>query len=150
VWLLAAQVVLNLFLAVLAMVLIVAGSALLFGVHAPSQVPGFVLTALLATLALFSIGLLVAAVAPSQGAAGAIGSFLVFPLMFFAGLWTPRQTIPSGSLMHQISSLTPLGAAVQAMLNSSVGRFPSTGELLVMAAWAAIFGTAAVKLFRWE
>jgi ABC-2 type transport system permease protein len=149
-WLLAAQVVLNLALAVLAMIVIVAGDALFFGVHAPSQVAGFVLSALLAALALFSIGLLVAAVAPSQAAAGAIGSFLIFPLMFFAGLWTPSQTIRSGSVMHQISNLTPLGAAVHAMLNSMQGTFPTIGSLEVMAAWAAIFGVAAVKLFRWE
>jgi len=149
-WLLAAQVVVNLLLAVLAIVLIVVGAALFFGVDPPLDVPGFVLAVLLAAFALFSIGLLVAALAPSQGVAGAIGSFLVFPLMFFAGLWTPRQTIPSGSVMHQISNLSPLGAAVQAMLGSIVGRFPSLGELAVMTVWAAVCGAAAVKLFRWE
>jgi ABC-2 type transport system permease protein len=147
-WLLAAQVAVNLALALLAIVLIVGGSALLFGVHAPSQIPGFALSALLATACLFAIGLLIAAVAPSERAAGAIGSALLFPLMFFAGLWQPRETMTP--LMHHISNLTPLGAAVQAMLNSMQGTFPTIGSLLVMAAWAAIFGIAAVKLFRWE
>ena len=52
--------------------------------------------------------------------------------------------------MHDISNLTPLGAAVRAMLRSMQGSFPTLGSLAVMAAWAAIFGFAAVKLFRWE
>jgi len=148
-WLLAAQVAVNLVLALVAMILIVAGSALLFSVHAPSQVPGFVLAVLLATACLFAIGLLIAAVAPSERAAGAIGSALILPLMFFAGLWQPSQTV-TPSVMHDISNLTPLGAAVHAMLRSMQGTFPTVGSLAVMAAWAVIFGIAAVKLFRWE
>jgi ABC-2 type transport system permease protein len=148
-WLLAAQVAVNLVLALVAMILIVAGSALAFGVHAPSQVAGFILAALLATACLFAIGLLIAAVAPSERTVGAIGSALIFPLMFFAGLWRPSQTV-TPSAMHTIGNLTPLGAAVNAMLHSMQGGFPTVGSLAVMAAWAALFGVAAVRLFRWE
>jgi ABC-2 type transport system permease protein len=148
-WLLAAQVAVNLVLALVAIILIVAGSALFFGVHAPSQVPGFILAALLATACLFAIGLLIAAVAPSERAAGAIGSALIFPLMFFAGLWQPSQTV-APSVMHDIGNLTPLGAAVHAMLRSMQGTFPTIGSLAIMAAWAVVFGIAAIKLFRWE
>jgi ABC-2 type transport system permease protein len=148
-WLLSAQVAVNLVLALVAMVLIVAGSALFFSVDAPSQVPGFILAALLATACLFAIGLLIAAVAPSERAAGAIGAGLIFPLMFFAGLWQPSQTV-TPSVMHDISNFTPLGAAVHAMLRSMQGTFPTIGSLAVMAAWAVMFGIAAVKLFRWE
>ncbi len=148
-WLLAAQVAVNLVLALVAMVLIVAGSALFFGVHAPSQIPGFIIAALLATACLFAIGLLIAAVAPSERAAGVIGSALLFPLMFFAGLWQPSQTV-TPSVMHDISNLTALGAAVHAMLRSTYGAFPTLGSLAVMAAWAVICAIAAVKLFRWE
>jgi ABC-2 type transport system permease protein len=148
-WLLAAQVAVNLVLALVAMVVIVAGSALLFDVHAPSQVAGFILAALLATACLFALGLVIAAVAPTERAAGAIGSALIFPLMFFAGLWQPSQTV-TPSVMHDISSLTPLGAAVHAMLSAMHGAFPTIGSLAVMAAWAVICTIAAVKLFRWE
>ena len=148
-WLLAAQVAVNVVLALVAIVLIVAGSALFFGVHAPSQVPAFILAALLATACLFALGLVIAAVAPSERAAGAIGSALIFPLMFFAGLWQPSQNVTPGA-MHDISNLTPLGAAVHAMLRAMQGSFPTIGSLAVMAAWAAITTVAAVKLFRWE
>ena len=52
-WLLAAQVVVNFVLAVVAMILIVAGAALFYHVPAPAQLGGFVLSALLATAGLF-------------------------------------------------------------------------------------------------
>jgi ABC-2 type transport system permease protein len=148
-WLLAAQLAVNLVLAIVAIVIIVVGSALFFGVHAPSQAPGLILAALLAAACLFAIGLLIAAVAPSERAAGAIGSGLLFPLLFFAGLWQPSQTV-TPSTMRDISNLTPLGAAVHAMLRSMQGTFPTIGSLAVMVVWAIIFGIAAVKLFRWE
>ena len=66
----------NLVLALVAMVLIVAGDALFFGVHAPSQVPGFISPCSSPRPRLFAIGLVIAAVAPSERAAGAIGSAL--------------------------------------------------------------------------
>jgi ABC-type multidrug transport system permease subunit len=52
--------------------------------------------------------------------------------------------------MHDISNLTPLGAAVHAMLRSMQGSFPTIGSLAVMAALAVVFGIVAVKLFRWS
>jgi ABC-2 type transport system permease protein len=147
-WLLAAQVAVNLVLALLAIVLIVVGDAVFFGVHAPSQVPGFILSTLLATTALFSLGLVVAAVARSARAAGAMGAVLLYPLLYFAGLWQPRQKM--SPLLHHISDLTPLGAAVHAMLNSMQGALPTLGSLAVMVVWTAIAAFAAVRLFKWE
>ena len=102
-WLLAAQVAVNLVLALVAMVLIVGRlRSVLRRARARRKSPGFILAALLATACLFAIGLVIAAVAPSERAAGAIGSALLFPLMFFAGLWQPSQTVtPSADARHQ-------------------------------------------------
>jgi ABC-2 type transport system permease protein len=147
-WLLTAQVAVNLLLALLAIIVIVVGDSAFFGVHAPRNAAGFIISVLLATTSLFALGLVVAAVARSARAAGAIGSVLLYPLLFFAGLWQPREKMTP--LMLHISNLTPLGAAVHAMLNSMQGSFPTPGSLAVMAAWTAIAGFAAVRLFRWE
>ena len=147
-WLLAAQVVVNLVLAVVAMILIVAGATLFYHVPAPAQPGGFALTALLATAALFAIGLFIAAVAANPAVAAVMGTALFYALMFFAGLYVPRQSM-SVTLRH-ISDYTPLGAGVHAMLSSLQGSFPPAQPLLVMAAWAVLFGLAAVRLFRWE
>jgi ABC-2 type transport system permease protein len=147
-WLLAAQVVINLVLAVLAIVILVAGGALLFGVHPAAQLAGFVVSVVLATAAMFAIGLLIAAIAPSTPVAGAAGTVLLYPMLFFAGLWAPQQNL--SPLLQHIGNYTPLGAAVQAMEAAMQGNLPSARPLLVMAAYAIVFGIAAVKLFRWE
>jgi len=147
-WLLAAQVIINLVLALIAIVILVAGGVVFFGLHMPSQPSGFVLSALLATAAMFAIGLLITAVAPSPAVAGLVGTVLLYPLLFFAGMWTPKQNL--APLAQHIGNYTPLGAAVQAMDAAMQGNFPPARPLLVMAAYAVVFGVAAIRLFRWE
>jgi len=147
-WLMASKVLINLAQALLAIVILLAGGAVFFGVHLPPQWAGFLLAALLAIAAMFAIGLLIAAVAPSPQVAGVLGTVLVYPLLFFAGLWVPREDL--SPLWAHIGTFTPLNAAVQAMEQAMQGRFPAAEPLLVMAAYAVIFGIAAVRLFRWE
>lgn len=147
-WLLAAQVIINLTLALTATVIMVAGSALFFGVSWPSQAAGFALSAALAAVALFSVGLLIAALAATPQIAGVTGTVLFYPLLFLAGLYTPTANM--APLLQRIGDYTPVKSAVQAMLAAMQGTFPSARPLLVMAGWAAVCGIAAIKLFRWE
>lgn len=147
-WLLAAEVMVSLVLAIVAMVLIVVGGHVFFGVEAPSDLPGFILSALLATAALFALGMIIAALAPDPRIAGPAGALLLYPLMFFAGLWTPREMM--SDLMRNISDFTPLGAGVQAMLKSMQGDVPSLQSLLVLAGYTIVMALIATKVFRWE
>ena len=147
-WLLAAQVLTNLAMAVVAIVILVGGGALFFGVHLAPQLAGFALSALLVLLAMFAIGLLVAAIARAPAVAGVLGTVLLYPLLFFAGLWAPRQDL--APVWQHIGTYTPLCAAVQAMESAMQGHFPTAQPLLVMAGYAIVFGIAAVRLFRWE
>lgn len=71
-----------------------------------------------------------------------------YPLMFFAGLYFPVQLLPS--VLQDISHYTPLGAAVEAIQESMVRGFPSAAPLLVLAAYALVFGFLAKRFFRWE
>jgi len=146
--LLAAQVTINLILAAVGFVILGAGSILIFGVKIMFEIPGFVLSIVLATAAMFSLGLLIAAIAPSQGAAGGMATAFLYPLLFFAGVYVPTQVLPSS--LQKISSLTPVGAAVKALNSSMSGSFPSLVPLLVMAAYTAFFSFIAVRYFRWE
>ena len=67
----------------------------------PSRSLGFLVAFVLAAAALYAVGLLVAAVAPSGKAAAGIGTVLWFPLMFFAGLWVPREAMPDVREPHR-------------------------------------------------
>ena len=147
-WLLGAQVVVNLVLLLVAVLMIVLGGVGL-GAHLLLQPLGFVLSVLLAAAAMFALGLWVAAIARTQRAAGAIGAALFYPMMFFAGVWLPREVMPPA--LRTVSDLTPLGSAVHAIdMSMLTGQFPPAESLLVMAAWAVIFGWLSVRMFKWE
>jgi ABC-2 type transport system permease protein len=108
----------------------------------------FEMALVLSIAALFAIGLSIAAAARTSGAARAIMGLAFYPLMFFSGLYVPMQILPR--VFANISHLTPLGAAVQAIQDSMLGQFPPALPLLVMAAYAIVFGYLAKRFFRWE
>jgi len=68
--------------------------------------------------------------------------------MFFAGLWLPRALMPA--VLQDISNYTPLGAVVEAIQDSMQTGFPPAAPLLVLAAYALVFGFLARRFFRWE
>jgi len=146
--LLAAQVTINIILAAVGFVILAAGSILIFGMNIVFDITGFVLSLVLATAAMFSLGLLIAAVAPSQGAANGMMMALLYPLLFFAGVYVPMQVLPSS--LQTVSSFTPVGAAVKALESSMQGTFPSIIPLLVMTAYTVFFSYIAIRYFRWE
>jgi ABC-2 type transport system permease protein len=146
--LLAAQVTINIILAAVGFVILVAGGILIFGVNIVPDIPGFFLSLVLATTAMFSLGILIAAVAPSQGAANGMMMALLYPLLFFAGVYVPMQVLPSS--LQTVASFTPVGSAVKALESSMQGTFPSIIPLLVMTAYTAFFSYIAIRYFRWE
>ncbi len=147
-WLLAAQLVVNLAVALIALLVLFAVAVTAFGVAAPKDPGALVLSLALCAGALLSLGLFIAAVAPTSGSFMVFEAGSFFPLMFLAGLWVPIQQMPTG--LQHVSHYSPLGAAVQAAQDAMEGVFPPARPLLVMAAWAVVFGLAAWRFFRWE
>jgi ABC-2 type transport system permease protein len=147
-WLLAAQAVVQVSAAAASVVLILILAMAGDHMPAPASPAGFVISVVLTIAALFSIGLLVAALVPTSGAANVIGRMTFFPLMFFAGLWLPRALMPS--VLRDISNYTPLGAGVQAVQSSMQQGFPSITPLLVLAGYTVVFCFLAKRYFRWE
>jgi len=147
-WLLAAQVVVQLGAALAGLLIVNVASVTAFGAAVPKSVTGLALSCLLAIAGLFALGLLIAAVAPTAGSVNAIGRLALVPLMFFAGLWLPRALMPA--ILQDISNYSPLGAAVEAIQYSMQTGFPPARPLLVLAAYAVVFGFAARRFFRWE
>ena len=147
-WLLAAQVVVQLGAALAGLLIVNLVSVTAFGAPVPKSVTGLALSCLLAIAGLFALGLLIAAVAPTAGSVNAIGRLALVPLMFFAGLWLPRALMPA--ILQDISNYSPLGAAVEAIQYSMQTGFPPARPLLVLVAYAVVFGFAARRFFRWE
>jgi ABC-2 type transport system permease protein len=148
VYLLVAQLLLNAAAAVLVVAVLVVAGGLLFGTPVPERFPAFVAAVALGMAALFAIGLLVSAVAPSGKAGNAIGMVLFFPSMFFGGVYIPRESMPR--VLRDIGDYTPLGATLKTMRDAWMGADPRPAQFAIMAAYAVIAGLAAAKLFRWE
>ena len=147
-WVLAAQLVVQTCLMVISILLLLIVSIVFFGTRVPENPGGLLLAVILAIAALFAIGLTIAAVARTSGAARGIMAAVLYPLLFFAGLWYPVQLLPGA--LQAISHFSPLGAAVQAMQAAMNVGFPPATPLLVLAAYALVFSYLAKRFFRWE
>lgn len=146
--LLVVQLVLQFVLALASCTALLAVAVLGLGAAAPADPLGFVLAFVLGTAAMFAIGLLIAALAPSGRAANGIGVLLYFPMAYLAGLIQPASQMPD--ILVTIGEFTPLGAFRQTMSEVWVGGAADPVLLGVMAAYAVVVSLAAARFFRWE
>lgn len=147
-WLLAAQIVVNLFFVALGLTILIGVGILAFGLAAPKDLLGFVIALLLTTSSMFAIGLWIAAIARNSGVAQGIGAVLFYALLFFGGIWIPRPLMPH--IFLQIGNWIPLGASVDALQTAAQGAFPTIQSLLCLAGCTLVFGYFALRYFRWE
>jgi ABC-2 type transport system permease protein len=145
---LAAQLVMGVGMALVAVALVLGVGVVAFDTAVPGQPLGYLVAFVLAAAATFAVGMVVAAVAPSGKAASGIGSILFFPMMFLAGLYFPREAMPD--ILRRVGDFTPLGAGVQALQDAATGAWPQPLHLAVLAAIAIAASLTAAKLFRWE
>jgi ABC-2 type transport system permease protein len=146
--LLAAQMVSSLLIAMVSGLLVVTVGRIAFDVELPGQAAGFALAYLLSAAGVFAVGLLIAALVPTGKAGNSIGTLLFFPMMFFAGLWTPREVLPT--VLQRIGDFTPLGAGERALHEAATGHWPHLLPMVVLLAYVVVFGAAAARFFRWE
>lgn len=146
--LLSAVLAIKVMAAAIGAVLVVGVGALVLGLSMPQHPLGFVLAFVLGTPALLSVGLLIAARAPTLGAATGIGMLTFFPSMFLGGIYIPSEQLPGP--LQRIGEVTPLGALLQALRDSWVGSGPRPLHLLVLVAATVVFGGLASRTFRWE
>ena len=110
----------------------------------------FVLCWLLTMIAMFSIGLLVAAVCKTTKSMNVATSLLYFPMLLFSGATIPYELFPKG--MQLVAGYMPLGVGIRLMKAASVGTpLKAMGkEIVILGLIAVICITISVKTFRWE
>ena len=145
---LVAHVVINVVAVLVASALAVLAALLVFGSPMPQQPLLAVGVFVLGAAAMFGIGLLIAALAPKGAVASGIGMLVYFPMLFFAGMWTPGPAMPD--TLATVASYTPLGAASQALTTAWFdGGFPAH-QTVVLLAYCALLYPLAARLFRWS
>ncbi len=146
--LLAAQLVIDLILATAAVLIVILEAALLFGASLHVQILPFAVSLVFSIVELFTLGLVLVALVPTQTVAQPVAGVVTFGLMFLSGLWVnPAQL---GDPLRTIMYYSPSGAAVKAVLDSAFNGSPSYAALLTMALYTLIFAFIAIRYFRWE
>lgn len=144
--LLVVQLVINVAVAVVAVLLLMAVGNVLFDIPLPQQPLGFVAAFLAGMGSLFALGLLVATVAPTSRASAALIAPIYLGAMFLGGVYIPRVFLPD--FLVRIGVYAPPG--VQAMLDAWMGVAPDPIQLAILVAITIVAGAAATVLFRWE
>jgi len=102
-------------------------------------------------LVFLAIGQVISAVAPTSGAAGAIGQVVYFPLMFVSDLFIPSDQLPSWlANATQWTPATMLVDMIRPVLVPVPAHQTALVNLIGLAAYGALALFLAARLFRWE
>jgi ABC-2 type transport system permease protein len=95
-----------------------------------------------------ALGLAVASVTPTVGAASAITNFTLLPLLFFSGAIVPDGSTPLW--LQTLSSMLPLNPFAESM-RSVIANVGSDWlrHLAVLLVWTLLGTLLAVRYFRW-
>lgn len=144
--LLGAQVLIHLVIALAGIGLTLGVAHAVYDVPLPKHPLTFLLTLLLGTVSMFSLGLLAAAVARTAKAAGGFALIAFLPAMFFGGVYLPRPLLPE--VLRRIGDYVPPGT--QPLQDAWVGTGVQPLQLVVLAGFAVIGTALAARFFRWE
>lgn len=145
--LLIAQFVLTSAVSIMCLALIVVVPGIISG-QWPQHPVGFIVSYVLTGWAFLGLGMVIASLFRNAKVAAGFGSLVFFVLMFFAGLWVPRATMPGW--LHLTSNLTPSGAGTQALVDTATTGWPAIGYFGTLLVWGAVTTAIAVRTFKWE
>lgn len=145
---LGAQLLVGLVQCVLGVAIGVTVAMLFFDVGAPQRTGTAVAVLGLATLTMFAVGMIVAALAPSTNAAVATGLVMFFAFGALGGMFGPAESLPAP--LAATGEMLPFGAAVQAIGAAWVGADQDPAHLIGMGAAVLVSGAIAVRWFRWD
>ncbi|MFF5987173.1 ABC transporter permease [Prauserella flavalba] len=145
---LVAQSVVSLVQAVTGVALALVLARLAFDLTVPRSLAGAIGVFLLAVAAMYAVGMLVAAIAPTVNAAVAIGLVLFFAFLATGGGFGGREHLPGW--LADAGAYLPFGATLDLLGDCWAGLAPAPGQLVALVVTTVISGTAAAWLFRWE
>lgn len=114
----------------------------------PRHPVGFVVSYVLTGSAFLGLGMVIASLFRNAKVAAGFGTAVFFVLMFFAGLWIPRSTMPGW--MNVISNLTPSGAGTQTLVDTATTGWPPVGYFGTLLVWGVVTTAIAIRTFKWE
>lgn len=142
--------IVNALLCAVGILLLLAVGKAAFDLHFFGNALELVAALILSVAAVFSLGFMIAAVAPNNRAATLIAYLVYFPMLFISGSSLPRELLPPA--VQTVAKVMPLTHSVTVLqgvwLGGSLGDYRL--ELAVLAGFALVFAGIALKTFRWE
>jgi ABC-2 type transport system permease protein len=145
-----ADIIANLVTTLLGMVGLVMVGWLLYRVQFEGQVIAIIVAVIFCGLAMFSIGYLIAGLAPGARTAQVIGMVVFYPMMFLSGASIPLEVMPE--TIQRIANFLPLTYAVKLMRGLWFGDAWGDHllETAVLAGFLVVCTALAARFFRWE
>jgi ABC-2 type transport system permease protein len=146
----AADVCTNLLMTIVGMVLLLAMGWALYRVQFEGQFISYLAAVVLGCLAMFSLGYLIASLAPGARMAQVGGMVIFYPMMFLSGAGMPIEILPES--IRKISAFLPLTYAVNLLRGMWFGEAWSAHltDVAVLAVMTIVVGGVAARAFRWE
>jgi len=147
---LTAQVLVKLIFTMITMALLVAAGKRYYPVMLEVRVVSSALALLIGTLAILSMGFLIASLVPTARFAQPIGTVILYPMIVVSGLFVPIASLPP--LLRVAARVMPLTYVVSLLKGIWLGDPWSahTGDLAALALVFAICTALSAKVFRWE
>ena len=150
VYVVISQISVHLVMTIAGMLLLFIAAKLVFNLQFVGRVLPVTAVFFLSTLSIFSLGFLVAAVAPNMRAATAIAYLIYFPMLFLTGATIPIELMPE--TMQKIAEVLPVTHVVKAMKAVWLGETAASvyPSLLILAGFMLVCLVLSLKFFRWE
>jgi ABC-2 type transport system permease protein len=122
---------------------------LAFGVTVAGPGAAFLGTFAFVQLSIYSIGFLVASLAPNVKAANVACTVLYFPTLFLSGTTVPYEILPAP--VRSFAGWFPLTEGIKLLKAVATGSSePTLAGFLALAALAVVSYLLSLKFFRWE
>jgi ABC-2 type transport system permease protein len=147
---LAAEVIVMFLMTSLGMLLLILAGKLVYHVrfegNALSVIAGFSLSC----LSFFSLGFILAGLAPTARTAQVVGMVMLYPMLFLSGAGFPRELLPEA--IKKISNYLPLTSVVNLLRGLWIGEAWSLHltEVIVLVILLVVGVMVSIKTFRWE
>jgi ABC-2 type transport system permease protein len=110
----------------------------------------FTFALLFCTVAIASLGFIIASVVPTARFAQPIGTLVVYPMLGVSGLFMPIESLPP--VVQAVARVLPLTYAVSLLKGiwRGEGWAAHIGDVAVLALMFLAFTVLSSRVFRWE
>jgi ABC-2 type transport system permease protein len=145
---LAAQVLVNLFMLFVGIILLVLAGRIVYNLQLPTQILPIILAILLGGASFFALGFVLAGLVSTPRTAQAVGMGIFFPMLFLAGGAIPREIFPEG--VKKVGEFLPLTHVITLIKDLWFGRGWNGVSLAVLVGLLVVSVAISTVTFRWE